>query len=124
MAEIADLRTRSVLPIGTVMLLTDLTARQIRYYETQGLVKPQRNAGNHRTYSLNDVDELLEIRSQMADGFTLADVKRLKHPRHREGRTAESKPTESKPGSRTRHWLPTITLKIGVHVYGKKSNYR
>ena len=51
MAEIADLRTRSVLPIGTVMLLTDLTARQIRYYETQGLVKPQRNAGNHRTYS-------------------------------------------------------------------------
>ncbi|KMO62872.1 MerR family transcriptional regulator, partial [Lacticaseibacillus rhamnosus] len=60
MAEIADLRTRSVLPIGTVMLLTDLTARQIRYYETQGLVKPQRNAGNHRTYSLNDVDELLE----------------------------------------------------------------
>ncbi len=36
MAEIADLRTRSVLPIGTVMLLTDLTARQIRYYETQG----------------------------------------------------------------------------------------
>lgn len=89
MAEIADLRTRSVLPIGTVMLLTDLTARQIRYYETQGLVKPQRNAGNHRTYSLNDVDELLEIRSQMADGFTLADVKRLKYPRHREDSDAE-----------------------------------
>ena len=89
MAEIADLRTRSVLPIGTVMLLTDLTARQIRYYEAQGLVQPARNAGNHRTYSLNNVNELLEIRSQMADGFTLADVKRLKHPRHHEDSDAE-----------------------------------
>ncbi|MHC3386231.1 MerR family transcriptional regulator [Lacticaseibacillus paracasei] len=89
MAEIADLRTRSVLPIGTVMLLTDLTARQIRYYEAQGLVQPARNAGNHRTYSLNNVNELLEIRSQMADGFTLADVKRLKHPRYHEDSDAE-----------------------------------
>ena len=27
-------------PIGTVMKLTDLTARQIRYYEDQGLIQP------------------------------------------------------------------------------------
>ncbi len=36
MAEIADLRTRSVLPIGTVMLLTDLTARQIVIMKLKG----------------------------------------------------------------------------------------
>ncbi len=29
-------RSMSVFPIGTVMKLTDLTARQIRYYEEQG----------------------------------------------------------------------------------------
>ncbi|MFV1219092.1 MerR family DNA-binding transcriptional regulator, partial [Klebsiella pneumoniae] len=28
----------AVFPIGAVMKLTDLTARQIRYYEDQGLI--------------------------------------------------------------------------------------
>ncbi len=38
MAEKELQRSKSVLPIGTVMKLTDLTARQIRYYEEQELV--------------------------------------------------------------------------------------
>ena len=33
-------RSLAVFPIGTVMKLTDLTARQIRYYEDQGLIQP------------------------------------------------------------------------------------
>ena len=36
-------RSMSVFPIGTVMKLTDLTARQIRYYEEQGLIHPERS---------------------------------------------------------------------------------
>ena len=32
------------------MKLTDLTARQIRYYEDQGLIQPERTAGNRRMY--------------------------------------------------------------------------
>lgn len=82
MAEAVDLRTRHVLPIGTVMLLTALTARQIRYYEAQHLVSPGRTAGNHRAYSLHDVDVLLAIKSQLADGFSIADIHNLMHPRH------------------------------------------
>lgn len=31
-------RSMAVLPIGTVMKLTDLSARQIRYYEEQELI--------------------------------------------------------------------------------------
>ena len=34
-------RSMAVFPIGTVMKLTDLTARQIRYYEDQGLITPE-----------------------------------------------------------------------------------
>ena len=45
-------RSLAVFPIGTVMKLTDLTARQIRYYEDQGLIQPERTAGNRRMYSL------------------------------------------------------------------------
>lgn len=55
-------RSLAVLPIGTVMKLTDLSARQIRYYEEQALITPERNAGNRRMFSLNDIDRLLEIK--------------------------------------------------------------
>ena len=47
-------RNMAVFPIGSVMKLTDLSARQIRYYEDQELIKPDRNEGNRRMYSLND----------------------------------------------------------------------
>ena len=53
-------RSLAVFPIGSVMKLTDLTARQIRYYEDQGLISPDRTEGNRRMYSLDDMDRLLE----------------------------------------------------------------
>ncbi len=36
-------RNMAVFSIGSVMKLTDLSARQIRYYEDQELIKPDRN---------------------------------------------------------------------------------
>ena len=59
-------RSLAVFPIGSVMKLTDLTARQIRYYEDQGLIFPDRTEGNRRMYSLDNMDRLLDI----------ADIKR------------------------------------------------
>ena len=61
----------SVFPIGTVMKLTDLSARQIRYYEEQDLVHPERSEGNRRMYSLNDIDMLL--------GDQRLSFRRIKH---------------------------------------------
>lgn len=52
-------RSLAVFPIGSVMKLTDLTARQIRYYEDQGLIFPDRTEGNRRMYSLDNMDRLL-----------------------------------------------------------------
>jgi DNA-binding transcriptional MerR regulator len=70
-------RSMAVFPIGTVMQLTDLTARQIRYYEDQGLIFPSRNDGNRRMYSLNDMDVLLEIKDYLNDGLNIAGIKRV-----------------------------------------------
>ena len=70
-------RSLAVFPIGSVMKLTDLTARQIRYYEDQGLILPERNEGNRRMYSLNDMDRLLEIKDFLADGYLIADIKQV-----------------------------------------------
>ncbi|MBF6977072.1 MerR family transcriptional regulator [Streptococcus macedonicus] len=69
-------RSMAVFPIGTVMKLTDLTARQIRYYEDQGLIIPERTSGNRRMYSLNDMDRLLEIKDFLDEGLNIAAIKR------------------------------------------------
>ncbi|AGM99655.1 MerR family transcriptional regulator [Streptococcus iniae] len=68
-------RSMAVFPIGSVMTLTDLTARQIRYYEDQGLIKPERTDGNRRLFSLNDMDRLLEIKDFINDGLNIAAIK-------------------------------------------------
>ncbi|SEK65433.1 oligopeptide transport system substrate-binding protein [Carnobacterium iners] len=70
-------RSMAVFTIGTVMKLTDLTARQIRYYEEQDLIHPERNEGNRRMFSLNDVDALLEIKDYIAEGINMAGIKRI-----------------------------------------------
>ena len=48
-------RSLAVFPIGTVMKLTDLTARQIRYYEDQGLIQPEVRA-QQKQVTLTDAD--------------------------------------------------------------------
>ncbi|CON84379.1 transcriptional repressor of the glutamine synthetase gene [Streptococcus pneumoniae] len=72
-------RNMAVFPIGSVMKLTDLSARQIRYYEDQELIKPDRNEGNRRMYSLNDMDRLLEIKEERdeSSSFLLLKIKTL-----------------------------------------------
>lgn len=70
-------RTMPLFPIGIVMQLTELSARQIRYYEENGLVSPARTEGNRRLYSFNDVDTLLEIRSLIEQGVNLAGIKQI-----------------------------------------------
>ena len=70
-------RSLAVFPIGTVMKLTDLSARQIRYYEEQRLVIPERSETNRRLYSLNDVDRLLEIKDYLADGLTILAIQKI-----------------------------------------------
>lgn len=69
-------RSLAVFPIGTVMKLTDLSARQIRYYEDQGLLTPDRSSGNRRLYSLKDMDVLLDIKDLLDEGLNMAAIKK------------------------------------------------
>lgn len=70
-------KSMPLLPIGTVMTLTELSARQIRYYEEQGLIHPHRTEGNRRMFSLNDVDTLLEIKDLIEQGLNIAGIKQI-----------------------------------------------
>ena len=70
-------RSMPLLPISIVMQLTDLTARQIRYYEEHDLIQPHRTEGNRRMFTLNDVDTLLEIKDMLEQGVNMAGIKKV-----------------------------------------------
>lgn len=68
-------RSMPLFGIGVVIMLTELTARQIRYYEKHDLVRPGRTSGNQRLFSFNDVDRLLEIKDLLDKGLNIAGIK-------------------------------------------------
>lgn len=70
-------RNMPLFPIGTVMSLTELSARQIRYYEEHELVNPARTEGNRRLFSFNDVSRLLEIKDLIDQGVNMAGIKKM-----------------------------------------------
>ncbi|MBO8176990.1 MAG: MerR family transcriptional regulator [Bacillus sp. (in: Bacteria)] len=70
-------RSMPLFSIGVVMKLTDLSARQIRYYEEHGLISPARTEGNRRLFSLNDIDRLLEIKDMIDQGINMAGIKKV-----------------------------------------------
>ncbi|MDF2815655.1 MAG: transcriptional regulator [Paenibacillus sp.] len=73
-------RNMALFPIGIVMKLTDLTARQIRYYEQHELIIPARTAGNQRLFSFNDVERLLQIKALIEKGVNIAGIKQVLYP--------------------------------------------
>lgn len=63
--------------IGIVKKLTELTPRQIRYYEEHGLIFPSRTGGNQRLFSFNDIDRLLEIKELIEKGINISGIKQI-----------------------------------------------
>ncbi|GGH22857.1 MerR family transcriptional regulator [Paenibacillus segetis] len=91
-------RNMALFPIGIVMKLTDLTARQIRYYEQHELIVPARTSGNQRLFSFIDVERLLEIKSLIDKGVNIAGIKQVMNPMSKGSQEATviSKDTEEK----------------------------
>lgn len=81
-------RNMALFPIGIVMKLTDLSARQIRYYEQHSLIVPARTSGNQRLFSFNDVERLLEIKALIEKGVNIAGIKQVMNPVTKESEEA------------------------------------
>ncbi|TCS83046.1 MerR family transcriptional regulator [Tepidibacillus fermentans] len=88
-----DLERRNLplFPIGIVMQLTELSARQIRYYEEQGLIHPARTKGRQRLFSFNDIEKLLEIKSLLEKKVNIAGIKEIFARREQEEREKEDR---------------------------------
>ena len=70
-------RNMAVFSMSVVSKLSELSPRQIRYYETHELIKPTRTDGNKRLFSLNDLEQLLEIKNLIEKGFNSKGIKQI-----------------------------------------------
>lgn len=70
-------RSEPLFPIGVVEKLTELSARQIRYYEDHHLIEPARTDGNQRLFSYSDIERLLEIKSLLEQGVNISGIKKI-----------------------------------------------
>lgn len=63
------------LSIGVLADRTGLSVSAIRYYESEGLVAPWRNAGGQRRFERSDIRRLSFVLIAQKFGFTLAQIK-------------------------------------------------
>ena len=64
--------------IGKAAQATGVTAKMIRYYEAQGLIRPaDRTDGNYRDFSERDLNDLRFIRRARGLGFSIEEISRL-----------------------------------------------
>ncbi|MCP5085970.1 MAG: redox-sensitive transcriptional activator SoxR [Rhodobacteraceae bacterium] len=61
--------------IGQLAERTGLAVSAIRYYETQNLIHPERNAGGQRRYLRSDIRRLSFIRIAQQFGFSISDIR-------------------------------------------------
>ena len=66
-----------IYPMSAVMSMTNLSARQIRYYESYGLIKPVRSKGNQRLFNPLDVNNLLMIKNLLDKGLNLDGIRSI-----------------------------------------------
>lgn len=63
--------------IGELSKCTNVTIRMLRYYETQGLLTPQRAESGYRDYDKNDVRTVERIKLLGSAGMTLTTIRQF-----------------------------------------------
>ena len=64
-----------MLPIGYLAKRTGLAVSAIRYYETQGLVRPVRSTGGQRYFRRSDIRRLSFVQIAQKFGFSIAEIR-------------------------------------------------
>ena len=63
-----------ILSIGQLASRTGLAVSAIRYYETQGLVRPTRNDGGQRRFRRSDIRRLSFVKIAQQFGFSIEQI--------------------------------------------------
>lgn len=71
-------KSRKIMNIKEVEKITGLTRANIRFYEDEGLVKPERNAqNNYRIYTEVEIERLQEIKKLRLLGISIPDIQKI-----------------------------------------------
>ncbi|MBB1516631.1 MerR family transcriptional regulator [Tessaracoccus sp. MC1679] len=65
------------LSIGAVARAVGLSVEAVRYYETEGLLSPQRDQSGHRRYTQVDLDAVKVITALRQAGFGIRDIEQV-----------------------------------------------
>ncbi len=68
---------RHEISIGFLAKRTGLAVSAIRYYETQGLIAPERNAGGQRRFLRSDIRRMSFVMFAQQMGFPIARIREL-----------------------------------------------
>lgn len=63
--------------IGKLATLTGISIRMLRYYEQQGLLRPERTPAGYRRYSIADINTVKQIELLNRAGLTLNTISHL-----------------------------------------------
>jgi DNA-binding transcriptional MerR regulator len=69
--------SRGIFAISVAAELSGTTIQNLRAYERNGLLEPERTEGGTRRYSQADVDRLLHIRSLLDAGLNTAGIEHV-----------------------------------------------
>lgn len=72
--------SRFGLSIGQVAERTGLASSAIRYYEDEGLVRPDRNTAGQRRYANADIRRLSFVMLSQKLGFTISEIREAMSP--------------------------------------------
>ena len=97
------------LSIGDLAARTGLSVSAIRFYESKGLITPDRNEGNQRRYEGSDIRRLSFILIAQQIGLTIEDIK-AEMASLPAGRT----PTKSDWGKISRKFRKTLDERIAM----------
>lgn len=68
------MKTLEDLSVGEVSKRSGLAVSTLHYYESKGLIKSKRNAGNHRRYNRSVLRKISVIKAAQRAGISLADI--------------------------------------------------
>lgn len=68
--------TKKTLSVGEVAERSGLSISTLHFYETKGLIKSQRNAGNHRRYAREVLRRVAVIKVAQRAGVPLAEIRK------------------------------------------------
>jgi MerR family transcriptional regulator, redox-sensitive transcriptional activator SoxR len=69
-------RTTDLMPIGAMSERSGVAPSALRFYESEGLIRSTRNAGNQRRYERSMLRRIAFIRSAQRVGLSLDEIRR------------------------------------------------